>query len=198
MYSDILSFWFGELSGPEDRHPDKIARWWKKDPAFDEEIRIRFGELNKQARAGELDSWVDGSPQHLLAYVVLIDQFSRNLFRNSPDAWSVDNKALAATLAAIEKGWDVQLYPTQQAVLYLPLMHSEDWKMQELSLKHYAALVERAPAALKESLEGNLRFAHLHADIIKRFDRYPHRNEILGRQSSAEELAFLKEENSSF
>lgn len=174
----ILDFWFGEID-------PKL--WFSKDEDFDRLLEDRFGDLNRQALSGACGEWAE-TPQGLLALVILLDQFSRNLHRDQAKAFAGDDRALALTLRAMELGWDRTLTREQRIFLYMPLMHAEDPRMQELSIAAFEALGEPE----------NLKFAHLHKRIIDRFGRYPHRNKALGRPSTPEEMAFLDEPNSSF
>ena len=175
---DVINFWFSELK-PQD--------WWRKSETLDGTIRDRFASCHEQARALELWAWRE-TPAGRLAEIIVLDQFSRNMFRDDPRAFAQDGIALALAQEAVAAGHDQKLPKDQRAFLYMPYMHSESMKVHEVSLR----LFEEA------GLEGNLKAAHAHVNIIKRFGRYPHRNKILGRTSSAEEEAFLKEPGSSF
>lgn len=181
---DVLTFWF------EEAGPDK---WFEKSDAFDAEIADRFGALIHAARDGKLVTWSE-TPRGCLALIILIDQFSRNIHRDSPLAWSADAHALALTKLALDKQFDEQLELDARKFLYMPLMHSESLGDQELSIEVFGKLVE----AGAEGGQTNLDYAVAHRDIIARFGRFPHRNETLGRESTEEEVAFLKEPNSSF
>lgn len=193
---DVLDFWFGPA---DPAHPDgqNRAHWWKKDAAFDASIREQFGVTWHAARAGELDGWVS-TDEGTLALVVVLDQFSRNLCRDSPDSWAQDDHALAIALDAIDRGVDARLGHFGRSFLYMPLMHSEDRDIQVRSIACFERLVELAPDAMKDGARGTLKYAHLHRDIVDRFGRYPHRNAILGRESTPEEVEFLAGPNSSF
>ncbi len=174
----VLDFWFAELE-PE--------QWWKSDPALDSEIVKRFRELHGAAVSCELDRWRETAPGRL-AEIIVIDQFSRNIYRGQPQAFLFDPLALGLAQEAIRAGAHTALEPQQRAFLYMPFMHSES------KLIH-----ERAVALFSEpGLESNLEFEHKHKRIIERFGRYPHRNAVLGRRSTAAELAFLEEPGSSF
>ena len=175
---DVLHFWFEELSP---------ANWWQKDSALDDRIRERFSDLHEDAAAGKLESWRT-SPEGCLAEILILDQFSRNIHRDTPAAFAQDDLAVARTREAIERGVDQSLDALQRSFLYMPLMHSEDLSDHELAVQLYE----------QPGLESNLDFEHQHKVIIERFGRYPHRNEILGRESTPEEIAFLEEPGSSF
>ncbi len=174
----VLQFWF------EETQP---AVWWKKDPAFDALVARRFGVLLDSARAGELQSWRETAPG-ALAEVIVLDQFSRNIFRDTPQAFAQDALALVLAQEAIRRGLDRLLTIQQRVFLYLPFMHSESRLIQQDSMRMYRAL----------GIESNLDFALKHKAIIDRFGRYPHRNGVLGRESTAEEIAFLATPGSSF
>ncbi|MBY7794121.1 DUF924 domain-containing protein [Vibrio fluvialis] len=178
MYQSVLTFWFNELT-PE--------MWWKKDVSLDDQIRDSFTPLHEQAVKGELFHWRQ-CPQGALAEVIVLDQFSRNIFRDTPKAFAQDPQALTLAQFAIEKGFHKQLTKSEQVFLYLPFMHSESRLIHAAAMDLYSELGEQV----------NLDFEMQHKAIIERFGRYPHRNAILGRQSTAEELEFLKLPNSAF
>ena len=178
MIQDVLSFWFEEI----DR-----ANWFRKDPAFDALIVSRFAELHAQAKRCELYPWRT-SPQGRLAEIIVLDQFSRNMFRGKAASFSSDPLALALAQEAIAVEADQQLNPVEKSFLYMPFMHSESKAIHAVALQLYQ----------QDGLENNLNFEIRHKDIIDQFGRYPHRNEILGRQSSAEELEFISKPGSGF
>jgi len=175
---DILDFWF------EETDP---KFWWKKDTDFDQLIADRFEIAHHMATQGGLASWRE-TPSGRLAEIIVLDQFSRNLYRDSPLAFACDEQALTLAQEAIQAKADEELETRQQAFLYLPFMHSESIQAHEIAVTLF-----KAPG-----LESNYDFELKHKVIIDRFGRYPHRNEILGRQSTAEEIEFLKESGSSF
>ncbi|MBO6784797.1 MAG: DUF924 domain-containing protein [Alphaproteobacteria bacterium] len=181
---EVLAFWFDEAGRDA---------WFEKDEAFDETVRARFGEACHAARDGKLETWVE-SPRGCLALIILIDQFSRNIHRDSPLAWSADIHALALTKLAIDKGYDQKLGHAHRMFLYMPLMHSENLADQELSVEMFERLAQDGA----ENGETTVEFAERHRDIVARFGRFPHRNETLGRESTPEEEEFLKEPDSSF
>lgn len=178
MYKKIIDFWFIEL---EPKH------WWQKDQEFDSNIQNRFGALHAQAKAGELFHWRE-TALGSLAEVIVLDQFSRNIYRNDPLSFACDPMALALAQIAIAKGFDLEVSHSQRSFFYLPFMHSESKIIHKEAVKLYAALGN----------QNNLEFEYKHKTIIDRFGRYPHRNEILGRESSLEEIEFLKQPNSGF
>ncbi|WP_026973006.1 DUF924 family protein [Aliagarivorans marinus] len=177
-YMDVLNFWFSEC---------RPAQWFEKDLAFDREVERRFAAFHRAAAAGELAHW-RLRPQGSLAEVIVLDQFSRNIFRDSPQAFAYDSVALVLAQQAIANYQDKVLAPIQRAFLYMPFMHSESRVIQQQSVALFS----------QPGLEQNYDFALQHARIIERFGRYPHRNTLLGRTSSSEEREFLNTPGSSF
>jgi uncharacterized protein (DUF924 family) len=177
-YESVLKFWFEEI--------DK-SFWFKKDKNFDEQVRSRFAEVYEKVIAGETAHW-RLSPEGQLAEIIVLDQFARNMFRDSPKAFAGDILALELAQDAVERGDDMALPIEQRAFLYMPFMHSEDKEVHAEAVKLFS----------QPGLEENLKFEILHKNIIDRFGRYPHRNEILGRESTPEEIEFLKTSGSSF
>jgi uncharacterized protein (DUF924 family) len=171
---DVLREWF--------RDPE---RWWTPDASFDERLRASYRDDVEAALRGERDGWAS-TPRGALALVILLDQITRNIYRGTPRMYAGDPKAVATCLAAIERGFDASLTADQRQFLYLPLMHSEDPAHQRRSLEKF------------RELGSSLDYAQRHAEIVLRFGRFPHRNALLGRASTAEELEFLKQPGSSF
>jgi len=169
---DIIDFWFKQ-STPE--------QWFKRNDAFDETIRTRFSGIHAQAKVGELDSWAQ-TPPGALALVIILDQFSRNMFRNSSESFASDAQALAIAKAAVANGLDAQLEPMMRKFLFMPFMHSESLLVQDEGLKLFAQLDD------PETMD----YAKQHRKVIARFGRFPHRNEVLGRESTAEEIEFMR------
>jgi len=178
MPEQVLEFWF------EEAEP---AQWWRKDDAFDRAIRERFGALHAQAARCELYEW-RREPRGRLAEVIVLDQFSRNLFRGTPACFAQDAMALALAQEAIAAGAEAALDPAQRSFLYMPFMHSESAKIHEVALALFR----------NNGLPGNLEYELKHKAIIDRFGRYPHRNAILGRESTPGEIEFLKQPGSGF
>jgi uncharacterized protein (DUF924 family) len=181
----VLDFWFAGSATPR-------PEWFKKDVAFDALIAARFGPLVEQALAGGLADWAK-PPNDALAQVIVLDQFTRNIFRDTPRAFAGDALALAAAQAMVALGDDAALPPLQRSFVYLPFEHAEDMAMQRESLRLFAALTA-ADASLTDSED----YARRHADIIERFGRFPHRNAVLGRESTADEVQFLQQPGSRF
>ena len=177
-YSDIIQFWYAEI-------PPR--NWFIKDATFDTMLKRRFGEIHQQAAAGELSHWRK-TPLGQLAEIIVLDQFSRNLCRDSPAAFACDGQALVLAQTAIASGADLALLPKQKAFMYMPFMHSES-----------ALIHQQAMQLFKQpDLEDNYKFELKHKVIIDQFGRYPHRNAILDRPSSVAELNFLSQPGSSF
>ncbi|MEW6993866.1 DUF924 family protein [Colwelliaceae bacterium MEBiC 14330] len=177
-YEMVIDFWFNEIDS---------SKWWLKDVSFDEAIRNRFLTLHQQAIKAELAHW-RSSAQGRLAEIIILDQFSRNMYRYSPQAFSNDAMALVLSQEAISLGLDKQLNEAQRSFLYMPFMHSESRIIHQHAVELYKA----------SGNETSYNFEIKHKEIIDRFGRYPHRNIILNRKSTSEELAFLNEPNSSF
>ena len=168
------------------------AEWFRKDADFDALIAGRFGTLVEQALKAGLASWAH-RPDSALAQVIVLDQFTRNIFRDTPRAFAGDALALAAAQAMVARGDDVALPPLRRVFAYLPFEHAENEAMQHESLRLFAALT-----AADASLASFEDYARRHAEVIERFGRFPHRNAVLGRESSVEELAFLEQPGSRF
>jgi uncharacterized protein (DUF924 family) len=173
-------------------HGTNRPEWFRKDDAFDAQVRERFGALLERGLRGELSAWA-ATPLGALAQVVLLDQLPRNAWRGTPRAFAGDMRALAAAQAMVAAGQDQALLPVQRAFVYLPFEHAESLPLQDEALRRFRRLAAQAP----EMTEG-LDYAERHRVIIERFGRFPHRNAILGRPSTAEELEFLKQPGSGF
>lgn len=184
----IFDFWFtGDL-------PRKA--WFQKDEAFDREIAQRFGAEIEQALEGGLHHWDAEGPQAALARILVLDQFCRNVYRGTSLAFAGDHQALQAALDMIDAGEDQALAPFERAFVYLPLEHAEDIAMQEQAVALFTRLAEAQPG--NQGIAGMLDYAVRHKRVIRRFGRFPHRNEILQRASTPAELEFLKQPGSSF
>ena len=195
----ILSLWFGSARPDNALALQHKAQWFTKSPAFDDVLRQRFGAVLEAALGGSLGHWTTQGPWQRLALVVLLDQFTRNIYRNTPKSFAGDPLALALTLEAQDSGDDLKLPEVARVFLYLPLEHAEDLAMQQRSVECYQSLVQMAPdEATREYLQGTLDYAHKHQDVIERFGRFPHRNAILGRTSTAQENDYLAQPGSGF
>ena len=187
---DVLTFWFRDAA----RSPEALQRrgdvWFGSDPAFDRECAARFGALLDDAARGVLDGWA-GTPPGRLALVVLLDQMPRNIHRGSPAAFAHDAEAAAHCVAGIDSGQDRSLHPVERIFLYMPLQHAEDLGLQRRSVEQFESLAAEADDAWRDYFAENVRYARLHHDIVERFGRFPHRNRILGRESTEEERRYL-------
>ena len=181
----ILDYWFGAPDAPD--YGQFRAFWFEKSPEVDAEMAARFAEASAEAAAGGLDGWA-ATPRGALALVVLLDQVPRNIFRDTPAAFATDARALDVAKTAIRDGLDTALNPVERLFLYMPFQHAEDLVEQERSLALYDRL----------GLDSATEYAARHHEIIARFGRFPHRNAILGRDTTPEEAEFLTEPNSSF
>jgi uncharacterized protein (DUF924 family) len=189
-WQDVLDFWFLPQDDPACLKPRHV--WYQKNPAFDAQLHARFGSRVERALEGGLPDWrrdVHGA----LARILLLDQFPRNIWRDTPRAFSGDARALAAALDLIDSGRYMRLHAIEREFVYLPLMHSENLGMQERSLALFTTLAQEHPAS-----HNALDYAVRHRGIIARFGRFPHRNAILGRSSTSQETEFLKQPGSSF
>jgi uncharacterized protein (DUF924 family) len=188
-WAEVLEFWFGAHDRPEFGRPR--ACWFQKSDAFDALVRDRFLSTHEAAAAGALDAWA-ARPLSALALAVVLDQFPRNMFRGSPRAFATDARALALAREAVAQRFDDVLLPVQRWFVYLPFEHAEDLDAQRGSLRLFERLATDAAGA------GTFTYAMRHYAVIERFGRFPHRNAILGRASTPEEIAFLAQPGSSF
>jgi uncharacterized protein (DUF924 family) len=186
-----LDFWLGFDHEDPAALEQRWRRWFANDPDFDAQISARFGRLVPAAASGALASW-HGASRDRLALILLLDQFPRNLFRGTREAFAHDADALALTREGVARGQDRALSPLERVFFYMPLQHAESRVAQRESVRLFDALrKEPAPARLAAALDEAARYARMHADIIARFDRFPHRNRLLGRPSTAAERAYL-------
>jgi len=191
----VLDFWLGPLDEHGFSDDDHRKRWFEKNETFDAAIEERFGVLHARAASGELDDWAE-TPRGRLALVILLDQMSRNLYRDRPAMYANDEKALALADEALEAGDAEALAPQERYFLYMPFMHAEDRDAQARCVALFEAEQERLPESL--ACRFDPKWAVDHRDIVERFGRFPHRNAILGRESTEEEEAFLQQPGSSF
>jgi uncharacterized protein (DUF924 family) len=186
---EVLDFWFGR-EGEEDYGQFREA-WFNRDPEFDREIRDRFEPVYEQAAAGRLDHW-KSEARSCLALIVVLDQFPRNMYRGDARMYAADEKAREAARHAVEHAYDRELSPYGRLFMYLPFEHSEELDDQRLSVELFRGL------ATEMGSEDLLGYAVRHLEIVERFGRFPHRNEILGRRTTPEETKFLSGPDSSF
>jgi len=195
---EILAYWFEGATDetPIDRNAFPFKKWFAKSPAIDSEIRKKFEVDLRRAEQGEYKSW-ELSPEGRLALILLFDQFSRNMYRDTPKMFATDPLALALSLSSITEALDRQLSLIEREFFYMPLMHSEQLEIQKLSLKCFQDLIAESRIKNQRNTayyEYTGGFAQRHHDTIARFGRFPHRNIILNRPSTMEELEFLKGE----
>ena len=188
---DVLDFWF--LAPGSEGYGQQRAEWFRKDDAFDAAIRERFGGLIEQAVAGGLREWDEQGPGGILARILVLDQFTRNAHRGTAASFAGDSLALTAAQRLVDSGADQALLQVQRWFAYMPFEHAEDARMQERSVSLFTALAEAEPG-----YDGVLDYAHRHRGVIARFGRFPHRNAILGRASSAEETDYLNQPGAGF
>lgn len=193
----LLDEWFGPLDADGLASPDKQQRWWKKDPAFDEYLKGQYADDVQAALNGDLDSWLEDTLD-TVALILLLDQTTRNIYRDTPEMYFGDARALRATDRLLAVGSHEALPTHQRAFVYMPLMHAESLHRQQQSLAQFKALSETGTEAARTAMKGAYEYAKKHAEIVQRFGRFPHRNWILERTSTAEEIEFLTEPGSSF
>ena len=190
---EILDFWLGDGMDMASGWPtqDLNKRWFQGGVALDQEIKTRFGERVVQAINGEFQDWAEQLASRL-ALIILLDQFTRNMFRASAQAFEGDARAQRLVLQTLQRHEDTLLPWVGRLFMYMPLMHAETLALQEESVARFSSLLAEAPARLKPKLQGNLDFARQHHDIIEKFNRFPYRNAVLGRASTPQELDFLR------
>ncbi len=186
----VLEFWFGAPGSA--KHGSARKAWFAKDAAFDAEVGERFGALIERALRGELETWAD-TPRSALAQILLLDQFTRNAFRGTARSFAGDARALAAASRMVGSRQDEALPALMRGFVYLPFEHAEGLAMQDEAIRLFTRLASEAPEHADM-----LDYAQRHRNVIERFGRFPHRNEILGRQSTAEEIAFVQQPGSGF
>lgn len=173
--ADIIEFWYSD---------SMQQRWFSSTPELDDQIKERFEHVWVSSSKGEFDEW-SNTPEGSLALIIVLDQFPLNMFRGEARSFQTEKKAVEVALSAIDQGFDEQLSKAHLAFLFMPLMHSENIEHQDLSVKFYK----------KHDLKANIKFAEHHRDIVRKYGRFPHRNQILGRKSSKEEIEYLNSES---
>ncbi len=196
-FEAVLEYWFGPLDGELDFPRDKKQLWWMGGEAIDAEIRERFGGLVEEALAGGLSDWGE-SARGRLALVILLDQFTRNLGRGTPAAFAGDKRALSVCLEGIDRGQDNQLRLIERSFFYMPMIHAEDANVAHRCLGVFGQLSDEIASCGVGDHPNFLSHAQMHADIVMRFGRYPHRNEILSRKPTPEEQVYLEEGGPTF
>ena len=196
-WQPLLDWWFGHAESPDEIAADKGKLWFGKKDSQDLEARERFGVFVDQALAGELTEWTQ-RPEGWLALVLLLDQLPRMIFRDSPKAFSGDLRAQKLVAQGIAADFDRQLKPIQRLFIYLVFEHCENLAVQNEAVSRFIDLLAEQPEAERAVFADNLDYAERHRKVIARFGRFPHRNVVLGRESTVEELEFLKEPGSRF
>lgn len=186
----VLDFWFGTPGSPQ--YGRARAEWFRKDPAFDQSVIERFGMLIERALRGELAAWA-AEPPSALAQIILLDQLTRNAFRDTARAFAGDRRALGAAVTMVGARQDITLIPVRRAFVYMPFEHAEGLATQDEAVRLFTRLVTFEPG-----LQDMLDYALMHREVIRRYGRFPHRNAALGRQSTSEELAYLSRPGSGF
>ena len=198
---EVRRFWFGRLPLKPEGVQERYALWYGSGPEeeqrADERVRSGFGALVERAAAGELAAWAD-SPRRRLSLILLLDQFPRHVYRGTERAFATDREALALTLSGMQSAADAALTPVERIFFYMPLQHAELRDAQEESVAAYRRLHNEAPPELESMFASSLKYAELHRSIVARFGRFPHRNRVLGRASTAEEEAYLRQGRDSF
>ena len=193
----VLHFWFGD----DQESPEAIGllagRWFGGGPSFDAEIRDRFEGLPPAGLRGELDDWLR-EPRSLLALILVLDQFPRNLYRESAQSFAHDARALEIARGAVDRGVDAKLTPLEATFLYLPFEHAEDREDQRRCVALFGQLASRSAEPLRPQVESFLAYAEQHQVVIERFGRFPHRNKSLGRPSTPDEIAYLESGGQTF
>lgn len=188
---EVLDYWFGEIEDGFSKE-DRDALWFGHDADTDREIRERFEDLVLAAGHGKLNGWKN-TPRGRLALLILLDQFTRNIYRGRKDAFQFDALARAIAVEGLNLKHDQALSWVERRFFYLPFEHSEDLRDQLRCIALFEALRDAGPESRREQMQRSVDYAVKHKDIIERFGRFPHRNEVLGRQSTAEEIAYLQD-----
>lgn len=192
MAAQVLLFWFDDPALPGNEYGQQRQIWFRKNSAFDQQVRERFLPVYERARQHAYDFWLN-APKTALALVLLLDQFPRNMFRGTPRSFEADEQALQVAQTAVTRGYDCTLKPMERMFLYLPFEHSENIDHQDRAVALFEALVTAAP-----ELQSALEYAYRHREVIDRFGRFPHRNPILQRPSTSAEQEFLEKPGSRF
>lgn len=194
---NVLDFWFGPPGSNAEIASRQGKLWFGKSAANDRAVIDRFADTLPAAASGRLDHWA-ATPRGRLALVIVLDQFPHHIHRDRPQAFATDPQALALSLAALDAGEDAQLSPIERVFLYLPLEHAESLALQARAVALFEALAAKAADDERSLFDNFLDYARKHLDVVARFGRFPHRNAILGRPSTPEEIEFLKQPGSRF
>ncbi|MDA0323833.1 MAG: DUF924 domain-containing protein [Verrucomicrobia bacterium] len=193
----ILSYWFGELADDAECAAQMAALWWQKGEKTDCDIAARFGESLEIAMQGGLDDW-SRDPRSLVALIILLDQFSRNIYRGTRRAFEQDTQAFELCRIGVDAGTDMDLRPIERVFFYLPLEHAESIEAQQQCVALYEQLRDDVEDAHRATFEGYVDYANKHREVIEKFGRFPHRNAILGRDSTPQELEYLAQPGAGF
>ena len=191
-YEEVLAFWFGRVEQTIVPTERRARIWFGEDAQIDEEIRSRFGHLLDQAIAGQLSAWEE-TPRGQLALIIMLDQFSRHIFRDSDQAFQQDHQALSICLKGLREEADHALSLIERVFYYFPLLHAEKLGHQEQSVRSYRTLVDLAFSETRVIFDSFFKFANHHYSVIKQFGRFPQRNLLLARQSTVEEVDYLRD-----
>lgn len=197
QYQQLLEFWFGNEVENYAKLEQHSRRWFKKSDAFDEKVRRLFGNFPDDAQQGAYDHWL-ANDEGRLAVVIGLDQFPRNMYRNTARSFRYDKLALQHAIMSIDSDTPQRLHPIQSIFLYMPLEHAEDIDMQNKCVAGLEALLEMCADPYREKINNFLDYALAHREVIERFGRFPHRNKILGRESTQQELTYLASGRGSF
>jgi uncharacterized protein (DUF924 family) len=189
---EVLEFWFGRAARNADELLDKLERWFAGGPDVDEAIRQRFAADVEKALSGDLDDWAH-TPRGVLALVLLLDQFPRGIYRDTPRAWAGDERALALAQRAFDSGFERELDWEGRHFLIMPFLHTESVAAKERALELSTRALEECPEVNKQVFAACIEQAHKYREVLRRFGRFPHRNEVLGRASSRDEVAFMRD-----
>ena len=196
-FEAVLKFWFKEQQLSAPQIDGRMEVWFGGDAVFDEEIIRNFSQDVEDASAGRLDHWAS-NPHGRLALILLLDQFRRNIYRNKAEAFEKDPVALKLCVEGAMEKKDQGLSPIERVFFYMPLQHAESRKVQEKSCEIYNKLADAVSPTFRETFQTVAQFAELHADIVRQFGRFPHRNTLLGRESTPEEAVYLAGDAPSF
>lgn len=197
MQQQILSYWFGDVVDQPELMQQKLAFWYGKNDDVDNDIRQQFGEHVERASQGDYDDW-QKTAEGRLALIILLDQFTRNIYRNTSEVYAADAKALQIAMQGIELGHDQQLQPIHRVFMYMPLEHAEDKLIQQRCVELFEQLANSVPDSQHKLYLNFLDYAIKHQEVVDRFGRFPHRNKLLNRQSTQQEQEFLQQPGSSF
>ena len=194
----VLDYWFGASGADGSLDPAKKKMWFGDGRTYDAEIRKKFGALHERASRGELGAEWAATPRGRMALIILLDQMSRHIHRDTPRAFAQDAAAQKLALEGVDRKMDLELIPAQRSFFYLPFEHAEDIGLQRVGLRCFETLARAAAPSARKDYDSFYDYSRRHHDIIERFGRFPHRNAMLGRASTPAEIEFLKQPGSSF